>query len=133
QVNAFGTLHRNPLFGEPGEPPFRGAIYCRIAERPVRYEVSAWHRTSNDHLDYCLRIGEGLPGVMCRWWDADHQRDFDMEGTVGFDQEYILEAWFVDPERTIILIQIYSIEAKNKRADPANGDIANGTRVQQFI
>ncbi|WP_164078785.1 hypothetical protein, partial [Stenotrophomonas maltophilia] len=67
------------------------------------------------------------------WWDADHQRDFDMEGTVGFDNEYILEAWFVDPECTIISIQIYSLETKNKQGDPANSEFAHGTWVPQFI
>lgn len=135
QINASGTLYPNPRYGQEGEPPLRGAVYCRAngAQRPVRYEVSAWYQFPDSRLHYRLRIGDGMSGVMCRWWDHDHKCGLDMEGTAGIDHEYIVEAWFVDRESSIISIQIYSTDFEPNAATAAETAIDNDTSMPLFI
>lgn len=112
---ASGMLYPNPRYGQEGEPPLRGTVFCRGSQdrQVVRYEVSAWYRFPDCRSDYILQIGDSMPGVMCRWWDEDHVAPgLDMEGTAGVDHEYIVEARYVDLERTIISIEIYSGETE---------------------
>lgn len=109
--DASGVLYPNPRYGQDGEPLLIGAVYCRGKDgrQHIRYEISAWRQFPDSHLDYVLKIGEGMRGVICKWWDDDRP-GLDMEGTAGFDHEYIVTAWYVDLERTILSISIFSGE-----------------------
>lgn len=111
-INASGTLYPNPRCAQEGEPALCGTVSCREAggQQHVQYEVSAWY-VHGSRTDYILQIGGSMPGVMCRWWAEDHViPGLDMEGTAGVDHDYVVEARFVDLDKAIVSIHIYSME-----------------------